>query len=128
MAELTRALRTEVQRLRGDSDKPLRVTRRQDGTLALEFDMLRTGDVSLVDDSGSPSVIVSQDLAAQLDGAILHFRSLGEDRYGESGLVLLWPRLGASRTEPRNVTLKATARTPGQALRLPSIHLRRASP
>jgi hypothetical protein len=51
MTELTAALRAELQRMRAEShgsEAPIRVTRRQDGTLALGFDEVRAGDVSLV--------------------------------------------------------------------------------
>ena len=90
MVELTGAFRAEVLRMRrqaGGMPLPVRVTRSQDGTFALEFDQMRESDQALMDTSGSPSSIISRALAAQLNGAILHFRSTGDDRYGDPGVV-----------------------------------------
>src|ERR1051326_59815 len=88
-----------MRRQAGGMPPPVRVTRRQDGTFALEFDQMRESDQALIDTSGAASSIISRDLAAQLDGAILHFRSMGDDQYGDPGVAVLRSRSGTPRAE-----------------------------
>jgi hypothetical protein len=116
VVEFTGALRAELQRMQEQSTgsaSPIRVSRHQDGSLALEFDEMRDGDyVAVVDEAARLSVVISRDLAGQPDDAILHFRGTGDDRYGEPGLVLLRHRSGTPRTEWTPATAASTARTP----------------
>src|SRR5215469_8597154 len=100
--DLTGAFRSELRRMQrelGGLGYAIRLRRRREGSYALEFDVIREDDIPVVDDAGPSSVVVSRALAAELDGAILHFPPAGDDRYGEPGVVVLRPRPGMPRCE-----------------------------
>jgi hypothetical protein len=100
VVQFTGALQAELQRMRTSSADPALSTRiacSHNGSLKLELDRVRDDDVVLEDDSGSVWAVMARDIAEQLDDAILHFRGVGDDRYGGSGLVVLNPRSGAPR-------------------------------
>jgi hypothetical protein len=104
--QFTTALKTELLRMRQQAEDPtsvIRLTRNPDSMLTLTFDEPRTGDL-LLDDLGVPPVVIAQELADQLDGAIVHFRDAADHRYGDSKLIVLPQRSGAVRqawTPPR---------------------------
>lgn len=101
MLQFTSALKTELLRMRKqahDSTSVIRLTRHPDGTLALELDEPRKGDLP-IDTLGAPSVVIAQDLADQLEGAVVHFRGVADHRYGDSSLIVLPQRTGAVRPE-----------------------------
>ena len=101
MLQFTTALKTELLRMRQQAENPtsvIRIARHADGNLALDFDEPRDRDL-VVDDLGAPPIVIAQDLADQLDGAIVHFRDAADRRYGDSSLVVLPQRSGAVRSE-----------------------------
>lgn len=101
MLQFTTALKTELLRMRKQSDNPtsvIRFTRRPEGTLALDFDEPRDRDL-VIDDLALPRIVIAQDLADQLGDAIVHFRGAADHRYGDSSLIVLPTRTGAVRPE-----------------------------
>ena len=101
MVELTESLRTELQRMMLSCDEPTQVPRLcpdSDGRLQLAIDTPRLDDVVILCVADRPMLIAAQDVAAGLDGAILHFRGRGDDRWGAAGLDVLLPRGSSART------------------------------
>jgi hypothetical protein len=126
MLELTGAMRRELQRLGGEgagggkgegaenlkaAHAALRLMRDRAGRLHLVPDASESGDVVLVQQDSLPPLIASPRIAAEADGAILHFHALGDELYEGATLVLLRPRTGTPRpawSPPQKV--KAPAR------------------
>jgi hypothetical protein len=101
MLQATGALRAEVQRRissTGSPDQCLRVTREADGTLQLVGATANEGDVTLLSGEHGSLLVAAPDVAAALDGAILHFRERPDDLWGQAGLTLLWPRTSEARS------------------------------
>jgi hypothetical protein len=101
MLQATGALRAEVQRRISSTDSPdqcVRLTREADGTLQLVGDTANEGDVTLLSTEQGPLLVAAPEVAAALDGAILHFRERPDDLWGRAGLTLLWPRETQARS------------------------------
>jgi hypothetical protein len=100
MLELTGAMRTELVRLADSltsTPAAVRLTRDQVGRIHLVADRLTPNDVVLSQPSTLPPLIAAPELAAEVDGAILHFHALADERYDGASLVLLHSRSGAVR-------------------------------
>ena len=99
--ELTEAVRTELKRIwqSGPAWEAARLVRGTGGVLRLQPDRVRDGDVVLEPLAGVPPLVLATDLANEMNGGILHFNGPADDRYGQSGLVLLRPRPGAPRDQ-----------------------------
>jgi hypothetical protein len=111
MLEVTGAVRAELQQRLASNVDCLRLTYADPSTVRLEQDARGPSDVVLVSEADLPIVVAAPDIAATLEGAILHFHRRGDDRYGQ-GFVLLRPRGSAARAEwspPRVVRPHRTA-------------------
>jgi hypothetical protein len=101
MLQATESLRAELERMMLSCDETtevLRLCADSDGRLRLGLDTPRADDVVILCVEDKPMLIAAQDVAAGLDGAILHFRGRGDDRWGAAGLHVLQPRGGSPRT------------------------------
>jgi hypothetical protein len=116
MFEVTEAARAEIERAHTSSLPPghvLRLARGAGGALRLAPDQAIDGDVVLlVYADETPALVTSAALDAELDGAIVHFRGTGDDRYGDAGLVVLYPRGSSARTEWRPPVAPRSQRSP----------------
>jgi hypothetical protein len=111
MVELTESLRAELHRMMLSCDDATQVPRLwpdSDGRLRLGLDTLRGDDVVMLCVGDKPMLVAAQHVAAGLDGAILHFRGRGDDRWGAAGLDVLRPRNGLFR---RGVAVSSTTPT-----------------
>jgi len=103
MVELTEAVRAELRRwLAGEtkSDQVIvRLVYSDSDGWKLSRDTRGPKDVALTTASDLPTLVCSPELAVQLEGAILHFRGLADNNYGEAGLALLRPRVGIVRAQ-----------------------------
>jgi hypothetical protein len=95
LIEATQRARAELHRLRSESgaseQEGIRVDPETDGRLGLTIDAVKPDDVVMSDD-GAPLLITDRRAAARLDGTVLHYRGIGDDRYGPNGFVLLRKR------------------------------------
>jgi hypothetical protein len=114
LVQTTGALRAEIQRRISSTesaDQCVRVTREASGSLRLVGDSARDGDVTLLSTEHGPLLVAAPEVAAALDGAILHYRERADDLWGAAGLAVLWPRSSHVRAAWAQA-LPARRRTP----------------
>ncbi len=127
MIEATGSLRTELRRMVLGSDgswMSIRLSRGPGGELRLAGAPDQGDGVILVSFEQLPPLVASPELAEELEGAILHFRGSGDDRYGNSGVVVLQARPGRARAEWSPAETKSAGRAVPQ-LFMPSLFRRR---
>jgi len=102
MHEVTGSLYAELQRMVERSDgswAAIRLGRGPDGELRLDGTSDQHDAVVVASFERLPPLIASPELAAELEGSILHFRGAGDDRWGGPGVALLQTRAGPPRAE-----------------------------